>query len=103
LPAGDRSGEVLDFAMKDQCAAGTGRFLENTARRLGVELDRLGEVCLAAQGEVTLTSTCTVFAESETVSLLAHGMRLEPSLKGVHRSLSAGSWPWWGAWSYQRP
>ena len=80
-------GQVLDFAMNDKCAAGTGRFLENTSRRLGVELDRLGEVALSAEGEATLSSTCTVFAESEIVSLLAHGVAAEPILKGLHRAL----------------
>ena len=80
-------GDVIDFAMNDKCAAGTGRFLENTARRLGVELDKLGEVSLSASEEVTITSTCTVFAESEIVSLLAHGVAVEPILKGLHRSL----------------
>jgi predicted CoA-substrate-specific enzyme activase len=80
-------GEVLDFAMNDKCAAGTGRFLENTCRRLGVDLDRLGEVALAARDEATLSSTCTVFAESEIVSLLAHGVGVDPILKGLHRAL----------------
>ncbi len=80
-------GDVIDFAMNDKCAAGTGRFLENTARRLGVELERLGEVSLSASEEVAITSTCTVFAESEIVSLLAHGVAVEPILKGLHRSL----------------
>lgn len=80
-------GQVLDFAMNDKCAAGTGRFLENTSRRLGVELERLGEVALSAHGEATLSSTCTVFAESEIVSLLAHGVAAEPILKGLHRAL----------------
>lgn len=80
-------GEVLDFAMNDKCAAGTGRFLESTCRRLGVELDRLGEVTLAARDEAVLSSTCTVFAESEIVSLLAHGVGVEPILKGLHRAL----------------
>lgn len=80
-------GDVIDFAMNDKCAAGTGRFLENTARRLGVELDKLGEVSLSASEEVAITSTCTVFAESEIVSLLAHGVAVEPILKGLHRSL----------------
>lgn len=81
------AGEVVDFAMNDKCAAGTGRFLENTAQRLGVALERLGETCLSAQDEVTITNTCTVFAESEIVSLLAHGVAVGPILKGVHRSL----------------
>lgn len=80
-------GDVIDFAMNDKCAAGTGRFLENTARRLGVELERLGEVSLSAKEEVAITSTCTVFAESEIVSLLAHGVAVGPILKGLHRSL----------------
>jgi predicted CoA-substrate-specific enzyme activase len=80
-------GEVLDFAMNDKCAAGTGRFLESTCRRLGVDLDRLGEVTLAARDEAALSSTCTVFAESEIVSLLAHGVGVEPILKGLHRAL----------------
>jgi len=80
-------GEVLDFAMNDKCAAGTGRFLETTGRRLGVEIGRVGEVALAARDEATLSSTCTVFAESEIVSLLAHGVGVEPILKGLHRAL----------------
>ena len=80
-------GEVLDFAMNDKCAAGTGRFLENACRRLGVDLERLGEITLAARDEVVLSSTCTVFAESEIVSLLAHGAGVEPILKGLHRAL----------------
>jgi len=81
-------GKVVDFAMNDKCAAGTGRFLENTAGRLGIPLERMGEVALSAGEEVPISSTCTVFAESEIVSLLAHGMALEPILKGLHRSLS---------------
>jgi predicted CoA-substrate-specific enzyme activase len=80
-------GEVLDFVMNDKCAAGTGRFLENTANRLGVPLVRLGEVTLSASEEVSISSTCTVFAESEVVSLIAHGVPLQPILKGLHRSL----------------
>jgi predicted CoA-substrate-specific enzyme activase len=80
-------GDVVDFTMNDKCAAGTGRFLENTANRLGVPLERLGEVTLSAPEEVSISSTCTVFAESEVVSLIAHGVNLEPILKGLHRSL----------------
>jgi predicted CoA-substrate-specific enzyme activase len=81
------AGDVIDFAMNDKCAAGTGRFLENTASRLNVPLDDLGSVTLSADSEVTISSTCTVFAESEVVSLIAHGISLEPILKGLHRSL----------------
>ncbi len=80
-------GDVADFSMNDKCAAGTGRFLENTARRLGVPLERMGEVALSAPDEVSISSTCTVFAESEIVSLIAHGVAVEPILRGLHRSL----------------
>ncbi|HEY77096.1 MAG TPA: 2-hydroxyglutaryl-CoA dehydratase [Thermoflexia bacterium] len=80
-------GEVLDFVMNDKCAAGTGRFLENAARRLGVPLERMGTEALAATDEVSISSTCTVFAESEVVSLIAHGVDLGPILRGLHRAL----------------
>jgi len=80
-------GKVVDFAMNDKCSAGTGRFLENTATRLGVPLDRLGEQALSTTQEVSISSTCTVFAESEVISLIAHGVPLTPILRGLHRSL----------------
>ncbi len=80
-------GEVVDFAMNDKCAAGTGRFLEHTAQRLQVPLDQVGPVALAATAEVQISSTCTVFAESEIISLLAHGAAVEAILRGLHRSL----------------
>lgn len=80
-------GDVMDFAMNDKCAAGTGRFLENTARRLAVSLEQMGPTALAASEEVSISSTCTVFAESEVISLLAHGVSPEPILRGLHRAL----------------
>jgi predicted CoA-substrate-specific enzyme activase len=80
-------GDVVDFSMNDKCAAGTGRFLENTARRLGVPLERMGQVALSASDEVSISSTCTVFAESEIISLIAHGVAVQPILRGLHRSL----------------
>jgi predicted CoA-substrate-specific enzyme activase len=69
----DEQGRPLDFEMNDRCAAGTGRFLEVMAGALGVDLAGLAELALAAHEPVTLSSTCTVFAESEVVGLLAHG------------------------------
>ncbi len=80
-------GEVVDFTMNDKCAAGTGRFLENTAGRLRVKLEEMGEVALSSPDEVQISSTCTVFAESEIISMIAHGVDVEPILKGLHRSL----------------
>jgi len=80
-------GEVVDFTMNDKCAAGTGRFLENTAGRLRVKLEEMGNVALSSPEEVQISSTCTVFAESEIISMIAHGVKVEPILKGLHRSL----------------
>ena len=80
-------GNVLGFSMNDKCAAGTGRFLENTAARLRVALDDMGREALATPTEVPISSTCTVFAESEIVSLIARGAAVESIVRGLHRSL----------------
>ncbi len=80
-------GKPVDFAMNDKCAAGTGRFLENTAGRLGVEVGDLGTRVLATAAEETITSTCTVFAESEIISLLGRGADVDEIIRGLHRSL----------------
>jgi (R)-2-hydroxyacyl-CoA dehydratese activating ATPase len=81
------NGSPIDFAMNDKCAAGTGRFLEHTAGRLGVELDDLGPTALGATDAVKITSTCTVFAESEIISLVAHGEPVDRILLGLHAGL----------------
>jgi len=81
------NGSPIDFAMNDKCAAGTGRFLEHTAGRLGVALDDLGPTALSAPDAVRITSTCTVFAESEIISLVAHGETVDRILLGLHAGL----------------
>lgn len=81
------NGAPIDFAMNDKCAAGTGRFLEHTAARLGVSLDDLGPTALSAPEAVRITSTCTVFAESEIISLVAHGEPVDRILLGLHAGL----------------
>ena len=81
------NGQVVDFTMNDKCAAGTGRFLENTAGRLRVPLNEMGVVAIESPDEVSISSTCTVFAESEIISMIAHGVEVPPILKGLHRSL----------------
>ncbi len=85
----DREGQIQNFAMNDKCAAGTGRFLEMTARNLEVEVDELGKYHERAQGvPITINSTCTVFAESEIISLLANGHGKEELIAGVHYSIA---------------
>ena len=68
-------GRVLDFAMNDRCAAGTGRFFEVMARALEIDLDDLGPLALQSTRELTLSSICTVFAESEVIGMLAREER----------------------------
>ena len=80
-------GRVLDFAMNDKCSAGTGRFLENTAGRLQVPLDQLGDEALLGIDEFSISNTCTVFAETEVISLIANGVPLGSILRGLHRAL----------------
>ena len=69
----DDAGRALDFEMNDRCAAGTGRFLEVMAGALGVDLAGLSELALSSRAPASLSSTCTVFAESEVIGLLAQG------------------------------
>lgn len=85
----DGDGHVKNFTMNDKCAAGTGRFLEMTARNLGIEVTELGACHLAATGvPLTINSTCTVFAESEIISLLANGNGKDELVAGIHYSIA---------------
>jgi predicted CoA-substrate-specific enzyme activase len=81
-------GEVTDFRMNDKCAAGTGRFLEVILARLGIGLDQAPELAARARGEVPVTSTCTVFAESEVISLVAQGEPMAEIVVGLHHALA---------------
>jgi predicted CoA-substrate-specific enzyme activase len=85
------AGEVVDFCMNDKCAAGTGRFLGAAAAALEIPLDELGNVALRGDKPVPISTTCTVFAESEVLSWLSRGRRIEDILAGVHRSIVARS------------
>lgn len=81
-------GQVVDFAMNDRCAAGTGRFLEVMAQALGVALEELGPLALRARERVPISSTCTVFAESEVVSHLARGADRAAVAAGLHEAIA---------------
>jgi predicted CoA-substrate-specific enzyme activase len=90
IRVGER-GDVLDFCMNDKCAAGTGRFLQAAAFALDIPLDQLGPIAQTAQRPVKISTTCTVFAESEVLAWAAKGKKLEDILMGVHRSIAARS------------
>lgn len=83
----DKKGRVEDFIMNDKCAAGTGRFLEVMAENLEVPLDEIGELSLQAKEAATISSTCTVFAESEVISLVAEGVAKAKILRGLHKAI----------------
>jgi predicted CoA-substrate-specific enzyme activase len=85
------SGEILDFCMNDKCAAGTGRFLGAAAAALEIPLDELGPTTLRQTKPVRISTTCTVFAESEVLSWLGKGRKVEDILWGVHQSIATRS------------
>jgi predicted CoA-substrate-specific enzyme activase len=84
----DDAGRVVDFAMNDKCAAGTGRFLEVMASALVVSLEELGSLALVSKHPVSISSTCTVFAESEAVSHIARGATKEDVAAGLHLAIA---------------
>lgn len=85
----DGHGKVRDFAMNDRCAAGTGRFLEVTAARLGVELDSLGRMAAKSLSPAAISSMCVVFAETEITGLLAAGTARQDIVAGVQGAIAA--------------
>ncbi len=80
--------KVIDFQMNDKCAAGTGRFLEVMANALEVEIQDLGGLALTSSSPEKVSSTCTVFAESEVISLFAQGAKKEDIAMGIHISIA---------------
>ncbi len=85
------SGEILDFCMNDKCAAGTGRFLGAASSALEISLNELGPTALKSNNPVRISTTCTVFAESEVISWLGKGKKIEDILWGVHQSIASRS------------
>ena len=84
----DDNGNVTNFVMNDKCAAGTGRFLEVMARVLDVTIDDMGPISLLGNDPCQISSTCTVFAESEMVSLRAEGKSREDMIAGIHKAMA---------------
>jgi predicted CoA-substrate-specific enzyme activase len=85
------NGEVIDFCMNDKCAAGTGRFLQAASFALEIPLDQVGPTALRGERPVKISNTCTVFAESEVLSWLGRGKKIEDILMGMHQSIATRS------------
>ncbi|MDK2813713.1 MAG: hypothetical protein PWQ08_968 [Clostridiales bacterium] len=82
------SGNVIDFAMNDKCAAGTGRFLELMARTLGEELEDFAKMGIFSKEELRISSMCAVFAESEVVSLMAQNKEKSSIIHAINASIA---------------
>ncbi len=85
----DALGMVKDFVMNDKCAAGTGRFLEVMARAMEVNLDEFGSLSLKSANPSRISSICTVFAESEVISLISKGETRDNIIAGIHESVAS--------------
>jgi len=85
----EKDGKVKDFVMNDKCAAGTGRFLEVMSRALEVDLDDFGKISDGAGNPARISSLCTVFAESEVISLISKGDSRENIIAGIHESIAS--------------
>ena len=83
-----KDGKPEDFELNDKCSAGTGRFLEVMARVLGVTLDELGPLALESDSPATISSTCTVFAESEVIGHIGAGVKPADIAAGIHQSMT---------------
>ncbi len=84
----DTDGTVLNFAMNDKCAAGTGRFFEAMARAFEMELPEFSKLSLKAKNVIPITSQCTVFAESEVISLVGEGKAMDEIAAGIELSVA---------------
>jgi predicted CoA-substrate-specific enzyme activase len=81
-------GNLVDFAMNDKCAAGTGRFLEVISDALGIKVEDLGKISLKATKKVEISSVCTIFAQQEVISQLSEGTPLEDIVAGLHDAIA---------------
>ena len=84
----NEKGDVTDFVMNDKCAAGTGRFLEMMARSLEISIDELGPVSLQSKENIEISSMCSVFAESEVISLIAQNKEIADIAHGIHKAIA---------------
>ncbi|MCC8050791.1 MAG: acyl-CoA dehydratase activase [Clostridiales bacterium] len=85
----DADGSVKNFVMNDKCAAGTGHFLEMMARTMEMTLDEIGKAGLSYDEDITISSMCTVFAESEVVSLIAQNKKPDDIVHGLNKAVAA--------------
>jgi bcr-type benzoyl-CoA reductase subunit D len=84
----DGRGKVLNYKMTSQCASGSGQFLENIARYLGVSHSEIGELSLQADGSEKISSICAVLAETDVINMVSRGITTQNILRGIHESMA---------------
>jgi len=84
----DARGKVLGYKMTSQCASGSGQFLENIARYLGVSQSDIGPLSLAAEKPETVSSICAVLAETDVINMVSRGLSAANILRGIHDSMA---------------
>lgn len=85
----DNTGQIVDYAQNDKCAAGTGIFLDAIGKVMGVAVEDMGPLSMKSKTGVSITSTCVVFAESEVVSQVHRKVPKEDILMGLHKSIAS--------------
>ena len=86
--ATDERGKVLTYKMTSQCASGSGQFLENIARYLGIALEEVGEISMTADNPETVSSICAVLAETDVINMISRGISTANILKGIHVAMA---------------
>jgi len=84
----DERGKVLNYRMTSRCASGSGQFLENIARYLGVSLSEVGTLSLSARNPEGVSSICAVLAETDVINMVSRGIATEDILRGIHESMA---------------
>ncbi|MCC7168036.1 MAG: benzoyl-CoA reductase subunit D, partial [Rhodospirillales bacterium] len=85
----DERGKVLSYRMTSQCASGSGQFLENIARYLGVAQDEIGQLSKQADNPEKVSSICAVLAETDVINMVSRGLSASNILKGIHLSMAS--------------
>ena len=85
----DERGKVLSYKMTSQCASGSGQFLENIARYLGVAVEEIGTLSKTSQNPEKVSSICAVLAETDVINMVSRGIATQDILKGIHISMAS--------------
>ena len=85
----DERGKVLSYKMTSQCASGSGQFLENIARYLGVAVEEIGPLSRSSQNPEKVSSICAVLAETDVINMVSRGIATQDILKGIHLSMAS--------------